>query len=61
MNVSYKACDICGRKMESGIVIDARTKVYMDGKYSHVNKCFDICDACYKELRAAAKVRKEAK
>lgn len=61
MNISYKVCDICGRKMESGIVIDAWTKVYKEGKYSNVNKCFDICADCYKELCAAAKVRKEAK
>ena len=59
MTITYKACDICGQRMSDGCVIDVRYREVKDGKRAQSQRCIDICDECWADIKECADARKE--
>ena len=51
MRVSYRVCDLCGKKIGDGCVIDVRYRSVKDGKNAQSQKCIDMCDDCFNEIK----------
>lgn len=51
MRISYRVCDICGQKLTDGCVIDVRFRTVKDGKNAQAQRCIDMCDGCFNEIK----------
>ena len=51
MRISYRVCDICGQKLTDGCIIDVRFRTVKDGKNAQSQRCIDMCDGCFNEIK----------
>lgn len=51
MRVSYKVCDLCGKTIKDGCVIDVRYRSIKDGKNSQSQRYIDMCDDCFNQIK----------